>query len=69
MRLRLKSSLKRLLKLTASKSKIIYKDLPEDDPKRRCPDVDLATKLLHWKPEVDVEKGLSETIKYFKEKL
>jgi UDP-glucuronate decarboxylase len=59
----------KVVKLTASKSKIIYKDLPEDDPKRRCPDVDLATKLLHWKPEVDVEKGLSETIKYFKEKL
>lgn len=48
---------------------VIYKELPKDDPKRRQPDITLATKLLSWKPEVDLVLGLNNTIKYFKEEL
>lgn len=49
-----------------SKSKIVYKELPKDDPKIRKPDISLAKKKLKWEPKVDLEKGLSETIKYFR---
>ena len=55
-----------ILRLTGSKSKIIYKDLPIDDPKRRCPDISLAKKALGWTPRVDLEEGLSTTIGYFR---
>jgi len=50
-----------------SKSKIIYKDLPQDDPRQRKPDISVAQKELHWKPTIALEKGLLPTIKYFKE--
>tara|TARA_B100000674_G_C37902600_1_gene944503 strand:- start:493 stop:1425 length:933 start_codon:yes stop_codon:yes gene_type:complete len=59
----------KVIRLTKSKSKIIYKRLPQDDPKRRCPDISLAKKLFKWEPEVDVEIGISETIEYFKSKI
>ncbi|OGG10121.1 hypothetical protein A2154_00140 [Candidatus Gottesmanbacteria bacterium RBG_16_43_7] len=52
-------------KLTASKSSIVYKDLPEDDPTRRRPDISKAINLLHWQPVVDLETGLKKTIKYY----
>ncbi len=55
-------------KITNSKSKVIYKILPQDDPKRRCPDIDKAKKKLQWKPIVSIEKGLPQTIQYFKER-
>jgi len=42
-------------------------DLPEDDPKRRKPDISLAIKKLSWNPEYDLDEGLIDTIKYFKE--
>lgn len=48
-----------------SKSKIVFKPLPQDDPVRRCPDIALANKKLDWKPTVDFNKGLEETIEYF----
>jgi UDP-glucuronate decarboxylase len=54
-----------ILKLTASKSKIILKPLPQDDPERRRPDVSLATKTLDWSPKVNLEEGLTRTIDYF----
>ena len=55
-----------VLKLTASQSKILYKPLPEDDPKQRKPDISLAKIKLAWEPEVKLEDGLKETIKHFK---
>jgi len=57
---------KLIIKLTGSKSKIIYNSLPMDDPKVRQPDITRAKKLLKWKPKVDLEKGLKETIEWFK---
>ena len=56
-----------ILKLTNSKSKITYKDLPEDDPKQRQPDIALAKAKLDWEPQVKLEDGLKETIQYFKQ--
>lgn len=57
---------KTIIKLTNSKSKIIYKPLPEDDPKRRRPDISKAKKILNWQPKIDLNKGLLKTIDYFK---
>jgi UDP-glucuronate decarboxylase len=54
-----------ILKLTSSKSKLIYKDLPEDDPKQRQPNISLAKAKLDWEPKVKLEDGLKETITYF----
>jgi UDP-glucuronate decarboxylase len=55
-----------ILKLTQSKSKIEYKPLPEDDPKQRQPNIELAKSKLNWEPAVSLEDGLKETIGYFK---
>jgi UDP-glucuronate decarboxylase len=54
-----------VLKLTSSQSKIIFKALPEDDPKQRQPNISLAKDKLDWEPRVSLEDGLKETIKYF----
>ncbi len=62
----LKELAERIIRLTGAKSKIIYKSLPEDDPKMRRPDITKAKKILKWKPEIQLEAGLKETIKYFK---
>jgi len=56
---------KKIIKLTNSKSKIIYKPLPEDDPKRRQPNIELAKKELKWEPKIKLEEGLKKTIDYF----
>jgi UDP-glucuronate decarboxylase len=58
-----------IIKLTDSKSKIINKGLPIDDPVRRKPDISKAKKYLDWEPRVDVIDGLKETIAYFKKQL
>ena len=55
-----------IIKLTNSKSKIIYEELPQDDPKQRCPDIKLAQDNLSWQPKVKRIEGLKKTIKYFK---
>ena len=55
-----------VIRLTNSSSKIIYNKLPEDDPKRRRPDINLAKSLLDWSPIIDLETGLQKTINYFK---
>jgi len=60
---------KLILKLTKSKSKVINKSLPVDDPKIRRPDITKAEKLLDWSPGVSLEEGLQKTIEYFKKKL
>ena len=54
-----------VIKITNSLSNIIYKDLPEDDPKRRKPDISLAKSILGWSPVIDLETGLKKTINYF----
>ena len=54
-----------VIRLTNSSSNIIYKELPEDDPKRRKPDISLAKSILDWIPIIDLETGLQKTIKYF----
>ena len=55
-----------VLKLTGSKSKLVFKELPQDDPKQRKPDISLASSSLDWQPKVALEDGLAETISYFK---
>jgi UDP-glucuronate decarboxylase len=56
----------KVLKITKSRSKIVYKPLPQDDPVRRCPDITLAKKRLGWQPKTNLEDGLKKTIEYFK---
>ena len=56
----------KIIKLTKSKSKILFRSLPEDDPKKRQPDISLATKKLGWEPAVKIDDGLKDTIRYFK---
>ena len=56
----------KIIDLTESKSKIVYKNLPMDDPKRRKPDISLANEKLKWKPVFALENGLEMTIEYFK---
>jgi dTDP-glucose 4,6-dehydratase len=60
---------KTIIRLTNSKSKIVYQDLPEDDPKVRQPDITKARTLLGWEPKVPLEDGLVKTIEYFKRKM
>lgn len=55
-----------ILRLTDSKSKIVYMPLPSDDPEQRRPDITLAKRKLDWEPKVALEDGLKETIRYFK---
>jgi UDP-glucuronate decarboxylase len=57
----------KIITLTKSKSKIVYKALPEDDPVKRCPCLDIAKQKLQWEPNVSLNKGLSKTIAYFKQ--
>lgn len=54
-----------VLEITNSKSTIVFKDLPFDDPRRRKPDISLAKEKLNWKPKIDLKKGLMLTIDYF----
>jgi UDP-glucuronate decarboxylase len=56
----------KVLKVTDSRSRIVFKPLPQDDPIRRCPDITLARKILEWQPRVSLEEGLEKTVEYFK---
>ena len=58
-----------VLEITGSKSQIIYKPLPSDDPVRRCPDISLATDKLGWKPRLALNQGLIRTVAYFEKRL
>ena len=58
-----------VIKHTKSSSKILYVDLPEDDPMQRKPDIKKATTKLNWKPEIQLEVGLVKTIDWVKSKL
>lgn len=55
----------KVIEITNSKSKLIYCDLPSDDPKQRQPDISLAKKELDWSPKIELEEGLKYTIEYF----
>ena len=59
----------KVIDLTGSKSKIVYKPLPQDDPTQRKPVIDLAKKELNWEPSINLEEGLKKTIEYFKKEL
>ena len=56
----------KVIKLTGSKSRIVFKPLPPDDPRMRRPDISLAEAELNWEPKVALEEGLKKTIDYFK---
>lgn len=55
----------KIIEITGSKSKLDYLPLPYDDPKQRCPDIAKANTILDWQPKVDLDEGLTKTIKYF----
>ena len=58
-----------ILRITGSKSKISYQDLPKDDPKQRKPDITRAKEVLNWEPKFTRAEGLKPTLDYFKEKV
>jgi dTDP-glucose 4,6-dehydratase len=58
-----------IVRLTGSKSRIVFKPLPEDDPKVRQPDITLARQILRWEPRIGRTEGLKKTLEYFKRKL
>lgn len=61
---------RKVVELTGSKSKLVFTNLPADDPKQRKPDINLVNKILpDWKPRIDITKGLTSTIDYFKKHL
>lgn len=62
----IKSLAELVIKMTGSKSKIVYLPLPVDDPKQRRPDISLAKKEFNWQPAIKLEEGLGKTIEYFK---
>ena len=57
----------KVIKLTSSTSEIIFEELPQDDPKMRRPDIDLAFQELGWSPSISLDEGLRKTIEYFKD--
>jgi UDP-glucuronate decarboxylase len=61
----IKQLAERVLEITGSKSKLIYKDLPADDPMQRKPDISQARTKLKWNPSIELDEGLVKTIKYF----
>jgi dTDP-glucose 4,6-dehydratase len=58
-----------ILEVTGSKSRIVYRDLPQDDPKVRRPDIGKARKLLGWEPRVQLNEGLKKVLPYFRSKI
>ena len=59
----------KILQVTGSGSKIVFKPLPVDDPKVRQPDISQAKKLLKWEPKVNLEEGLQDTLDYFRKRI
>ena len=60
---------KKILTLTKSESKLVFEDLPQDDPKQRKPDINRARQDLGWAPQVDLDEGLILTIEDFKNRI
>jgi UDP-glucuronate decarboxylase len=56
---------RRVIELTGSRSRVVFKPLPEDDPRQRCPDIGYASNELGWNPQVELDEGLTRTIAYF----
>ena len=67
--LNMKELATKIITLTNSKSKIVYRPLPQDDPKRRKPDITLAKEKLNWEPKISVDEGLKRTIEDFDKRL
>jgi UDP-glucuronate decarboxylase len=65
----IKQLAEKIISLTDSKSEIVYKPLPDDDPKQRQPNISLANQVLDWEPRVQLEEGLVQTIAYFEKLL
>jgi len=59
----------KVIDLTGSKSSIVYKPLPQDDPLQRKPVIDLAKQELDWEPKIMLEEGLNKTIEYFRKEV
>jgi UDP-glucuronate decarboxylase len=59
----------KVLELTESKSPVIYKELPSDDPQQRKPNISKAKKLLNWEPTIHLDEGLIPTLDYFMQEL
>jgi nucleoside-diphosphate-sugar epimerase len=59
----------RIRELTGSSAPIVFKPLPDDDPKQRRPDISKAQRLLGWSPKVDLKEGLRRTLSYFREQV
>jgi UDP-glucuronate decarboxylase len=57
----------KVIKITGSKSRIVFNPLPQDDPKQRQPDIKLAREKLNWQPTIPLEDGLKRTVEYFRE--
>ena len=58
---------RKVIRLTGSASKLVFERLPEDDPRKRCPDISKAREFLHWEPKVAIDEGLRKTIDYFRD--
>jgi dTDP-glucose 4,6-dehydratase len=58
-----------IIRMTGSRSRIVHRELPQDDPKVRQPDITRARQLLGWSPKIDLQQGLESTIAYFREKV
>lgn len=65
----IKELAEKIVEMTGSRSEIVYKPLPEDDPKQRQPDISKAKEVLDWKPSIPLDSGLEETISYFRSHL
>ena len=59
----------RVRRLVGATAPIVFRPLPQDDPKQRCPDITKAQRILHWEPRVDLEEGLKLTYEYFRQKV
>ena len=59
----------RIVKLTGANVPIVFKPLPQDDPKQRCPDITKARRVLNWEPKVNLEEGLRLTLEYFRQQV
>jgi UDP-glucuronate decarboxylase len=58
-----------IVSMTGSRSEVVFRPLPQDDPRQRCPDITKAQELLHWSPKVPLQEGLRRTIAYFEDAL
>ncbi|HXW17907.1 MAG TPA: UDP-glucuronic acid decarboxylase family protein [Candidatus Acidoferrales bacterium] len=59
----------KIRELTGTKAEIVFKPLPQDDPKQRCPDIAKARRVLNWEPKISLAEGLRLTLEYFQEKV